>query len=118
MEILRRRHEGDEAEVELRGRLDGYWADHVARDLDEVVRGGAHRLWLDLSKVTYLSSLGIGLLIRFRKELDRLGGSFIVINPSESVKEVLTVARLHVLLIGEPPGQRGRPIGPGRVPRR
>ena len=75
-------------------------------------------LWLDLSKVTYLSSLGIGLLIRFRKELERLGGSFIVINPSESVKEVLTVARLHVLLIGEPPGQRGRPIGPGRVPRR
>jgi anti-anti-sigma factor len=118
MEIHRRRHEGDEAEVELRGRLDGYWADHVARDLDEVVRGGAHRLWLDLSKVTYLSSLGIGLLIRFRKELERLGGSFIVINPSESVKEVLTVARLHVLLIGEPPGQRGRPAGSARAPRR
>ena len=40
MEILRRRHEGDEAEVELHGRLDGYWADHLARDLDELVRGG------------------------------------------------------------------------------
>ena len=100
MEILRRRHEGDEAEVELRGRLDAYWADHLARDLDELVRGGAHRLWLDLSGVTYLSSVGVGLLVRFQKELNRLGGSFQVINPSESVKEVLTVVRVHALLVG------------------
>lgn len=118
MEILRRRHEGDEAEVELRGRLDAYWADHLARDLDELVRGGAHRLWLDLSGVTYLSSHGVGLLVRFQKELNRLGGSFKVINPSETVKEVLTVVRVHTLLIGEPPGQRGRSAGPDRAPRR
>jgi anti-anti-sigma factor len=118
MELLRRRQEGDEAEVELCGRLDGYWTDHVARDLDEMVRGGAHRLWLDLSRVTYLSSVGIGLLVRFRRELDRLGGSFKVINPSEVVKEVLTATRLHALLVGEAPGQRGRPAGPDRAPRR
>jgi len=114
MEILRRRHEGDEAEVELRGRLDAYWADHLARDLDELVRGGAHRLWLDLSGVTYLSSAGVALLVRFQKELNRLGGSFQVINPSESVKEVLTVVRVHALLVGEPPGQRSRPAGAPR----
>jgi anti-anti-sigma factor len=114
MEILRRRHERDEAEVELRGRLDAYWADHLARDLDELVRGGAHRLWLDLSGVTYLSSAGVGLLVRFQKELNQLGGSFQVINPSESVKEVLTVVRVHALLVGEPPGQRGRRAGPPR----
>ena len=118
MEILRRRHEGDEAEVELRGRLDAYWADQLARDLDELIRGGAYRLWLDLSGVTYLSSIGVGLLVRFQKELNRLGGSFQVINPSESVKEVLTVVRVHALLVGEPPGQRGRPAGPDRAPRR
>jgi anti-anti-sigma factor len=118
MEITRRRHDGDEAEIELRGRLDAYWADHLSRDLDQLVRGGAHRLWLDLSGVTYLSSVGIGLLVRFQKELSRLGGSFKVINPSEPVKEVLTVVRLHALLIGEPPGQRGRTTAPDRAPRR
>jgi anti-anti-sigma factor len=107
MEITRRRKEGDEAEIELRGRLDAYWADQLSGDLDQLVRGGAHRLWLDLSGVTYLSSLGIGLLVRFQKELSRLGGSLKVINPSEPVKEVLTVVRLHAMLIGEPPGPRG-----------
>jgi anti-anti-sigma factor len=107
MEITRQRREGDEAEIELRGRLDAYWADQLAGDLDQLVRGGAHRLWLDLSGVTYLSSLGIGLLVRFQKELSRLGGSLKVINPSEPVKEVLTVVRLHAMLIGEPPAPRG-----------
>lgn len=107
MEITRRRREGDEAEIELRGRLDAYWADQLSGDLDQLVRGGAHRLWLDLSGVTYLSSLGIGLLVKFQKELARLGGSLKVINPSEPVKEVLTVVRLHAMLIGEPPGPRG-----------
>src|SRR5262249_33100603 len=96
-----------EAEIELRGRLDAYWADQLSGDLDELVRGGAHRLWLDLSGVTYLSSLGIGLLVRFQKELSRLGGSLKVINPSERVRDVLTVVRLHAMLVGEPPGQRG-----------
>src|SRR5262245_3391311 len=104
MEITRRRHEGDEAEIELRGRLDAYWTDHLSRDLNELVRGGAHRLWLDMAGVTYLSSVGIGLLVRLQKEMTRLGGSFKVINPSEPVKEVLTVVRLHILLVGELPG--------------
>jgi anti-anti-sigma factor len=112
MEILRRRRERDEAEVEVRGRLDAYWADQLARDLDELIRGGAYRLWLDLSGVTYLSSIGVGLLVRFQKELSRLGGKFKVINPSEPVKEVLTVVRLHDLLVGQPPGQRGLTTGP------
>ena len=118
MEIIRRRLERDEAEIDLRGRLDAYWADHLSQDLDQIVRGGAHRLWLDLSGVTYLSSLGIGLLVRFQKEMSRLGGSLKVINPSESVKEVLTVVRLHTVLIGEPPGQRGGTTQPYRALRR
>src|SRR5262245_26299882 len=118
MEITPRRHEGDEAEVELRGRLDAYWADQLSGDLDQLVRGGAHRLWLDLSGVTYLSSLGIGILVKFQKELSRLGGSLKVINPSEPVKEVLTVVRLHAVLIGEPPGQRGGTTQPYRALRR
>src|SRR5262245_14420283 len=118
MEITPRRHEGDEAEVELRGRLDAYWADQLSGDLDQLVRGGAHRLWLDLSGVTYLSSLGIGILVKFQKELSRLGGSLKVINPSEPVKEVLTVVRLHAMLIGEPPAARGGTTQPYRAFRR
>ncbi len=120
MEIIRQRHDGDEAEVKLRGRLDAYWTDHVAREFDELVRAGAHRLWVDCSEVTYLSSLGIGLLLRLQKELRGLGGAFKVHSPSEPVREVLDLAKLLPLLVGPPPEQRGSIVETweGRAPRR
>src|SRR5262249_30670598 len=120
MEIIRKRHDGDEAEVKVRGRLDAYWVDHAAAELDELVRAGAHRLWVDCSEVTYLSSLGIGLLLRLQKELKGLGGAFKIHSPSEPVREVLNLAKLLPLLVGPPPEQGGRITGTweGRAPRR
>src|SRR5205809_8038809 len=100
MEIHKQQHASESAELKIRGGLDGYWADHLAAELDKLVRAGTHRLWLDLAEVTYLSSLGIGLLVRFHKQLKALGGSLKVVNPSEAVKEVLEVAHLVALLVG------------------
>jgi anti-anti-sigma factor len=107
MEIVRQPSEGDDAEIKLRGRLDAYWADHLAKELDQLVRDGAHRLWLDMSEVTYLSSVGIGLLLRYQKQLNGLGGSLKVVNPSDIVKEVLNVSRLIPILVSAPPGKPG-----------
>jgi anti-anti-sigma factor len=120
MEIIRQRHDGEEAEVKVRGRLDAYSADHAAAELDELVRAGAHRLSVDCSEVTYLSSVGIGLLLRLHRELKGLGGAFRVHSPSEPVREVLGLAKLLPLLVGPPPEQRGRntETWEGRAPRR
>ncbi len=107
METVTVWQKGESAEIRLRGRLDGYWADHVATELSGLVRGGLHRLWLDFSEVTYLSSLGIGVLLRLQKQLKSLGGSLKVCRPSEPVLEVLTTARLASILVGEPPGRPG-----------
>jgi anti-anti-sigma factor len=120
MEIIRQRRDGDEAEVKVRGRLDAYWSDHAAAELDALVRAGAHRLWVDCSEVTYLSSVGIGLLLRLHKELKALGGVFKIHSPSEPVREVLGLARLLPILVGPPPKQGGRSTETwiGRAPRR
>src|SRR6516165_3701976 len=120
MEIIRQRHDGEEAEVKLRGRLDGYWAEHVASELDELICAGAHRLWVDCSEVTYLSSLGIGLFVRLQRELKRLGGVFKLHSPSDIVREVLDQGKLLPLLVGPPPEQGSRFIQTwvGRAPRR
>src|SRR5262249_37484422 len=92
--------------------------DHLATDLGNLVREGAHRLWLDLSAVTYLSSLGLGVLVRFQTQLRSLGGSLKVVNPSEPVREVLDTTRLTALLVGESPGGPGRATWELRAPRR
>ncbi|HUR21954.1 MAG TPA: STAS domain-containing protein, partial [Vicinamibacterales bacterium] len=81
------------------GRLDGYWADHLDNALSEAVREGHHHLRVDLSQVTFLSSAGIAALMKFYKQLSRINGSFVVVNPSHSVRLVLEMTRLSAVLI-------------------
>ncbi len=56
---------GDALEVSIKGRLDGYWADHLSQTLDHAVRQGSHRIRLNLSEVPYISSAGIGVVVQF-----------------------------------------------------
>src|SRR5215468_1742681 len=107
MEIITQRHAGESAELKIRGRLDSYWADHLATELAKFVREGTHRLWLDLSGVIFLSSAAVGVLVRLQKQLKSLGGSLKVVSPSAPVKEVFETVRLTEVLVGEPPGHPG-----------
>jgi anti-anti-sigma factor len=100
-------------EVKVRGRLDNYWSEHLQRNLEEIIRGGAHVIWLDLSELDYLSSAGVGLLVRFHRQLKGIGGSFVITNPSTHVKMVVEACRLSPILFAKktpavPPVQRAK----------
>ncbi len=92
---------GDVLEVKVWGRLDNYWTEHLRRNLDEVIREGAHGIRLNLSEISFLSSAGVGLLVRFHKQLKTIGGSFVVTHPSERVKLVLDLCKLSPVLLAE-----------------
>src|SRR6266540_3819170 len=62
-------------DVRVEGRLDGYWADHLDRALTDVVRQGHHHVRLDCSALSFLSSAGIAVLVKFHKELARVSGA-------------------------------------------
>jgi anti-anti-sigma factor len=89
----------DGLNVIVKGRLDGYWADHLAKELAEVLREGVHDVRLDLSGVNYLSSAGIGTLVEAYKEFEAIQGSFTVVHPSTPVRTLLTMTKLDALLI-------------------
>jgi anti-anti-sigma factor len=95
---------GDVLEMKASGRVDGYWADHLERALADVVGAGHHRVRLDCGDVSFMSSAGIAVLMKFRKELARIDGSFNVVNPSKPVATTLALARLADLLIERPQG--------------
>src|SRR5690349_24928838 len=86
-------------ELHIRGRLDAYWANHLASRLDEVIREGAHRLRLNMAAVEYLSLAGIGVLVQYYGKLKEIHGSFAVTNPSRPVQVVLGVAKIDSLLV-------------------
>jgi len=50
--------------VKVKGRLDNYLDGASARHLEEVIRGGAHGIRLNLSEISFLSSAGVGLLVK------------------------------------------------------
>src|ERR1700687_722200 len=89
---------GDVMDVEVTGRLDAYWADHLSAALEDAMRGGAHNIRLNMSRVSYMSSVGIRVLLKFYKQLQRINGTFAVSQPSEPVKTVLELAGLEILL--------------------
>ena len=86
-------------ELQIRGRLDGYWADHLNQRLTETIGEGHDRIRLDLSGVSFMSSAGIGVLVRCHKQLQRIDGSLVVTRPSPQVRTVLEMTRLADLLI-------------------
>jgi anti-anti-sigma factor len=92
---------GNVLEVNVNGRLDAYWANHLSSKLDEVIREGAHRIRVNLAEVDYLSSAGIGVLVQFYRKLKEIHGSFAVTNPSKPVQTVLKLAKLDTVLIAD-----------------
>lgn len=87
--------------LKVDGRVDGYWADHLDAALAEAVGEGHHRIALDCSNVSFLSSAGIGVLVKHHQQLGRISGGFRVVSPSNAVATVLRITRLADLLIGE-----------------
>jgi anti-anti-sigma factor len=100
---------GDVLDMRASGRIDGYWADHLDRALADVVGAGHHRVRLDCADVTFMSSAGIAVLMKVRKELARIDGSFHVVNPSKPVATTLALARLADLLVEGPQAAEAAP---------
>ena len=90
---------GEATRLKVKGRLDGYWADHLARALEEEIHRGSHHLLLDLSEVVFLSSAGIRILVSYYKQLKEIKGSLLVSEASEQVKKVLEISRLTGILL-------------------
>ena len=90
-------------ELVIAGRLDGYWAEHLDAGLADAVREGHHQLRLDLSSVSFISSAGVGVLVKFYKRLDAIKGVLVIERASAAVRAVLDMTRLTAMLVDDSP---------------
>jgi len=101
MEITRRAR-ANQFELELKGRMDAVWSDHVAHALTECVRAGHHVIALDMTGVDYISSAGIRILVLHSRQLKAIQGRLIISKASDGVRSVLKLVGLDTLLhVGE-----------------
>ena len=116
MEIVKQRS-GDRLDVRVSGRLDNHWSVAFDEALAEIIREGAHHLRMDLSEVNYLSSAGIGVMMKAYRELGNLQGSFVVSAASDRVLSVLRLCGLEPLLFATAAATEAPPVPTAALPR-
>jgi anti-sigma B factor antagonist len=68
----------------------------VLRDrVVELLDKGSHAIVLNLEKVTYMDSAGIGELVACYKRAKEKGGTVKLLNPSGKVLDLLTLTKLE-----------------------
>lgn len=87
--------------LRLKGRFDANWASHVGGAIDEAIRGGHRTIELDLTEVNYISSAGVRVLLKSRRELKAAGGSLHVSGTDANVTDVIELSGLAELLFEE-----------------
>src|SRR5580700_3027821 len=95
---------GSTATITMVGRLDILGAEAVALPL-ATLSGSKNGLYIDMSGVTFVASIGLRHLVSAAKAVGRRGGKVVLLNPTPAVAEVITTSGLTGLL----PIERGTP---------
>lgn len=83
--------------VILRGRLDTSGVDAVESRFNAALTGGQNGL-IDMSEVTFLSSMGVRMLIAAAKTAARRGGKLVLVGPRDVVDESLRHSSIDELI--------------------
>lgn len=75
----------------------GESAEFLAQTLERTLEEEEGDILLDLSRINYIDSTGIGELVGFIGRLQELDRRLVLINPNERIRKLLYVARLDSL---------------------
>ena len=96
MEITSEQMEGGVTRVELDGRMDREGAQAVDMKIN-IIAGRATKLLIDLQKVTYIGSLGIGTIVVPARTVVSRGGKVVFFRPTGIVATVLKTSHIQDL---------------------
>jgi anti-sigma B factor antagonist len=89
------RKQDDVVMVDLSGKLTAGLGDQILRDsVDELLAEGWKKILLNLSRITFLDSAGVGELVSSLRTAQRFGAALKVVNTSQRVQSTLYIARL------------------------
>ncbi|HEX5541059.1 MAG TPA: STAS domain-containing protein [Micromonospora sp.] len=80
--------------LEVGGEVDVYTAPRLRERLVEVIEGGGRRVIVDLGRVDFLDSTGLGVLVGALKRLRATGGTFGLVCDRESLLKIFRITAL------------------------
>jgi anti-sigma B factor antagonist len=95
---IRKEIQGDVVVLRMSGQMREMGADVLRDQLDELLAGGHYKLVFDLSDITFISSVGLGQMMRAYRSASSNGGYVRIVNPQPLVEEVFRFTKLHKIL--------------------
>ena len=83
--------------VDLKGTVDHMTAPQLKDALADLVRQGNYHIVVNMSRVDYLDSSGLGSLISGYKRVQEHHGTLSIASPSEEVNRLLDLTRLNTV---------------------
>ena len=87
---ITKNQENDVLTIFAEGRIDTATSPQLDTEIKGSL-GGIKKLVLDFSKVNYISSSGLRVLLNYHKEMSEIDGELIIRKPTEMVLEVFDV---------------------------
>lgn len=97
MIVTRGRAYGPYRIIEIEGRIDGLTSSTLNQAFEQLADEGNHKLVIDFSAVSYISSTGLRVFLQAQKKLKSVGGEIVLLSMHESAKNVFRVSGLHNL---------------------
>jgi anti-sigma B factor antagonist len=95
---IQERRRGAVTVLALSGRLVAFESDEVFKDrVVTLVRAGQRDVLIDMSRVTYIDSGGVGVLVGTLLHVLRRGGRLKLLSPSDRVARVLGITGLQAV---------------------
>lgn len=83
----------------LEGEIDLHVSPGVAASLGALTAQKPKRLVVDLSRVSYIDSSGLAVLIEGMQNVEAYGGKFVLAGLQENVRPIFEIARLDQVFI-------------------
>lgn len=80
--------------IELEGEVDVYTAPQLKQQMISLLESGATELVVDLTKVDYLDSTALGVLIGGLKRMRERDGNMVLVCPSPRIRRVFEITGL------------------------
>ena len=86
----------------LEGEVDLNVSPHLAATINELIQAKPPRLVIDLTRVTYIDSSGLAVLIGGMQNVEEYGGTLALAGVSDDIRSILETARLDQFFVTYP----------------
>ena len=86
----------------LEGEIDLHVSSEVAESLRTMIAKKPKQVVVDLTKVTYLDSSGLAVLINAMQDVNKYGGKLTLSGITQNVRSILEMARLDQFFLIDP----------------